>query len=90
MEPHEFFDALRNWCAFFDGSITSYGRTSKHNSEVGGVSFSAHLFWLAADVVYDDPPPSINVATETAKRLKLMLVREPDHDHLQPADWPPG
>lgn len=89
MSPLEFWDTLRLWCAIFSASVTSYGRTLKHNTEVGGAPFSAHRHWLGADVVYDVPPTTETV-TKTAERLGLRVIREADHDHLQPIYWPKG
>lgn len=82
MTPAEFLDALRAYCAATSGSVTSYGRTPKHNHAVGGVAASAHLLWLAADVVYD---PGTDRATRgpLAERVGLVLIIEDDHDHLQ-------
>lgn len=89
MAPAEFLDALRSCCARFGASVTSYGRTPLHNDAVGGVPGSAHQFWLAADVVYDAfvPEPARRLV---GTRLGLRVIVEPDHDHLQPIDWPAG
>jgi hypothetical protein len=46
---------------------------------------SPHLCWLGADVVYDGPAPEHGA--RWAMRLDLKLIREGDHDHLQPLDW---
>lgn len=85
----DFAQRLLVYCFIHAGSVTSWGRTSQHNTLVGGVPQSAHRFWLAADVVYDDPPP-VQKRQEIADRLGLRLVVEADHDHLQPADWKAG
>lgn len=86
MTANEFFDAVRSYCARLSGSISSYGRTPKHNAKVGGVSQSAHQFWLGADVLYDAPVDA-ELARDTGRRLGLKVIRESDHDHLQPLDW---
>lgn len=89
MSPDQFLDALRAYCSITGASVTSFGRTWEHNREVGGVPRSAHIVWLAADVVYDaDRPPADG--PEWAGRLGLRLIREGDHDHLQPLDWRKG
>ncbi len=84
-----FLDALRSYCAALGASVTSYGRTTAHNHAVGGVEYSPHRVWLAADVVYDTPP-SLAERQELARRLGLMLIVEGDHDHLQPLGWSAG
>jgi hypothetical protein len=89
MSKNEFREAVESFCYRLGGSITSYGRTVRHNAAVKGVPQSAHQFWLAADIVYDDTVDQ-NLANDTAKRLGLRLIREDDHDHLQPVDWIAG
>lgn len=89
MTAGEFAVALRQYCLMLDGSITSYGRTTARNKAVGGVPNSAHRFWVGADVVYDSPVDA-DVAKETGRRLGLFVLREDDHDHLQPLDWRAG
>lgn len=90
MNPHQFLDAIMAFCHFTNASVTSYGRSRKHNEDVGGKVFSPHQFWLGCDVVYDDLPVPSAVAHETAERLGLFLISEGDHDHLQPLDWKAG
>ncbi|KKN27908.1 hypothetical protein LCGC14_0859630 [marine sediment metagenome] len=80
--PVEFASVLIAYCAATRGSVSSWGRTAKHNADVGGASNSFHLVWLGADVVYDEPVP-LGRAKSFARRLGLRLVREDDHDHLQ-------
>ena len=77
------------YCQRLGGSVSSYGRTVKHNTVVGGVPQSAHQFLLGADVLYDEPV-SLALAQDTGMRLGLKVVRESDHDHLQPLAWSPG
>ena len=86
MTPDEFHAKIMLWCAYFEGSVTSYGRTRDHNLAVGGVIGSAHPWWLAADIVYDTTPPHGERAMFAA-RHGLLLIVEDDHDHLQPVDW---
>lgn len=82
MTPSQFANAALAYCAATGGSVTSWGRTAKRNAAVGGVANSAHLLWLAVDVVYDEP---LDVAhrKSLATRLGLTLIDEGDHDHLQ-------
>lgn len=89
MTVPEFVDAVRRYCALTDASVTSWGRTPKHNAAVGGVAFSAHQAWLGLDVVYDTPIPDER-CREWAARMNLKLIAESDHHHLQPADWRAG
>jgi hypothetical protein len=81
--PLDFVARLMAYCAATGASVTSYGRTPAHNRAVGGVPFSYHLLFLAADVVYDAPLPE-DRRRRTAAQLGLRLVIEGDHDHLQP------
>jgi hypothetical protein len=89
MTPSEFLSALIVFTIRTHASVTSYGRTSQHNADVGGVPQSAHMYWVAADVVYDGAVP-IEYRRECAQRLGLNLIDEGDHDHLQPAGWRAG
>lgn len=89
MTPAEFTRRLLLYCTIERASVTSWFRTSAHNAKVGGVAGSAHRFGLAADVVYDlASPPADGPAV--AEKLGLMLLREKDHDHLQPKGWKKG
>lgn len=84
MTPAEFADKIRAYCNATGGSITSWGRTPARNDRVGGVADSAHLLWLAADVVYDVGPVGPSPVREAiARRLGLVLIHEDDHDHAQ-------
>jgi hypothetical protein len=87
--PHEFHDALRAYLAAVGGRVTSYGRDPENNAAVGGVAHSAHVVWMAADVVYVTPKP-LEERKEWARRLGLRLLDEGDHDHLQPLSWEAG
>ncbi len=55
MKPSEFNDLVIVFRSVFAGSITSAGRTIKHNQLVGGVEGSPHIFDLAVDITFDDP-----------------------------------
>ncbi len=89
MTPAAFADAVRAYCARMRGSVTSWIRTPEHNALVGGALESAHLYQLGADVVYEPAPrPDEAKGKAAAARLGLTLIREGDHDHLQPATWP--
>jgi Zn-dependent M28 family amino/carboxypeptidase len=83
MTPEEGCSKVKAFCAATGGSVTSWGRTAKRNALVGGHPDSWHQDWLAWDVVYDTPVP-LRVAQRAARHHGLKLVREHDHDHLQP------
>ncbi len=86
MTPAVFLDALIRYCALTRASVTSFGRTTPRNLDAGGVAYSGHRFWVAADVVYDAETP-MEDRRELARRLGLRLLPERDHDHLQPLTW---
>ena len=89
MTRSEFTDAVYVLGLKHGASVTSWFRSDKHNTVVGGVPHSAHHFGLGCDFVYDTPPDAMLLG-EDAKRLGLKLIREGDHDHLQPLDWVAG
>lgn len=95
MTRSEFYEAACQYAALTGASQTSGLRSFKHNAEVGGKPFSPHLFGLGLDLVYDDltmltDPVKGARNKEIANRLGLFLLREGDHDHLQPLDWRAG
>ena len=64
-------------------SVTSWGRTEKHNRAIGGHPQSWHLLWLGLDVVLDDGLE--NEAFEAdCKLVGIHPIFEVDHYHLQP------
>lgn len=71
-------------CFKHDGSVSSWGRTVKHNKDVGGVANSYHLMWLGCDVILDVPGKNL-VFEGDAKNVGLVALWENDHYHLQPA-----
>lgn len=84
MTPSEFSSALIAYCGWSRASVTSYGRSQERNDKVGGVKYSQHCLWLAADVVYSPcPEPGVAEARKRASQLGLRLIREDSHDHLQ-------
>jgi hypothetical protein len=83
MNPDDFGSRVRAYCQATNASITSWGRTEKRNTMVGGHPHSKHLVWLGADCVPDEPVP-VAIARKRAAALGLKLVREKSHDHLQP------
>jgi len=89
MTREQFNVSVLVYCFLTHASETSGFRTTKHNADVDGVKYSSHRFGFGKDVVYDTPLPASERA-ETAERLGLLLVIEPDHDHLQPIGWRAG
>lgn len=89
MTRGDFWEAVFTFCLALGGSTTSGIRSEKHNAAVGGVPHSAHRFGLAADVVYDALVDHQR-AVDFAASLGLWLLRESDHDHVQPSSWLPG
>ena len=68
--------------ANYDFSVTSWWRSKKHNTAVGGVPTSRHLVGLAVDVVLDnaDDKPALR---QTASEIGLQVIDETDHLHIQ-------
>jgi hypothetical protein len=84
MTPIEFAAGLIAYCGWSRASVTSYGRSQERNQKVGGVKYSKHCLWLAADVVYDPHPrPRLADARRRATQLGMRVIREDSHDHLQ-------
>lgn len=77
---------IRSYCDATAGSVTSWGRTVKHNRDVGGDARSLHVAWKAVDVVYDPPAPALDVRQTLAASFGLYVWPEDDHDHLRPID----
>jgi hypothetical protein len=89
MTRAEFTDALVTYCLLTGASVTSGIRSRAHNAAVAGVAGSAHLYGLAADVIYDAPHTAA-MLDSVAARTGLRRLSEADHDHLQPLGWPAG
>ena len=70
-------------CFKHHGSVSSWGRTGKHNKDVGGVDGSIHLLWLGIDVVLDEMKKNLGFEKDCDK-LGLVALFEGDHYHLQP------
>ena len=69
MTVDTFLSAIMRYCFFTGGSVTSFGRTPKHNKQLKGKRFSPHQAWLGADVVYDAPPDQARVTITAMKEL---------------------
>lgn len=80
----DFIERVILVCSKHLGSVSSWGRTPKHNKDVGGVDGSIHMLWLGCDVVLDvmakDPE-----FEKDCSLVGLVPIFEGDHYHLQPA-----
>jgi hypothetical protein len=82
----QFAQAAYVYCQKTAGSCTSWGRTVKHSIAVGGFDGDPHTWWVGADIVYDTLIDE-QQAKKLAQSLGLLLIREKDHDHLQPLGY---
>ena len=79
----DFIEKILILCYKYQGSVSSWGRTREHNTDVGGVHNSFHMLWLGIDVVFK--PMVKNVEFEQdADLLGLQAIFEGDHYHLEP------
>lgn len=85
MTKPEFDAAVDALLVQYGGSVTSGRRTAKHSIQEGGWDGDPHTQGFGVDVVWDETPSPITLATVDAARL--WVLHEKDHDHLQPADW---
>lgn len=83
MSPFEFVQSVILLCAKHRGSVSSWGRTPKHNQDVGGVENSIHMLWLGCNVVLDEMSTNAKFEAD-AEFLGLKAIFESDHYHLQP------
>jgi hypothetical protein len=83
MTPFELITKVFMLCYKHNGSVTSWGRTKKHNKDVGGVQNSYHMLWISCDVVLDTMEKSEEFEKDSAS-LGLLALLEGDHYHLQP------
>lgn len=85
MTISEFCVAVATIGKRYQGSVTSWGRSVKHSTDVGGFNGDPHTWWLGVDMIYDSPPtPQLDV---DAKTLGLKVLHEKGHDHFQPLGW---
>jgi len=83
MNPLSFMQAVIIICFKHRGSVSSWGRTPKHNKDVGGVDGSIHMLWLGCDVVLDEMKKNLEFEKD-ASLIGLVAIFEQDHYHLQP------
>ena len=83
MTPIEFAALAQQVALRYSASITSWGRTDKHNLSVKGNPLSRHRVWLAMDLAVDDPSLRDD-ALAYAIQLGLHGIVEPNGClHLQ-------
>ena len=80
----DFIEGVILICSKHRGSVSSWGRTPKHNQDVGGVDGSIHMLWLGCDVVLDVMKKNLEFEKDCSK-VGLVAIFEKDHYHLQPA-----
>ncbi len=77
-----FEDKIRLLAVLFPLSVTSWLRSRRHNTDVGGVKDSRHLLGLAVDVVFDPGVDTTDFAL-LASGIGLEVIVEGDHLHVQ-------
>ena len=83
MDLFNYAAAVFALCFKHQGSISSWGRTAKHNKDVGGVPNSYHQLWLGCDVILDVMEKNLEFEKD-AGDFCLKAILEGDHYHLQP------
>lgn len=89
MTPHEFLSAKMALFSKWAGRETSGWRDAEQNEKVGGVTHSAHQFFLAVDFAPEPLERNPDFEDE-ARRLGIRAAWEQDHYHLQPWTWEKG
>jgi len=69
--------------AKYQFSVSSWGRTVKHNKDVGGVAGSDHLLWLGLDVILEPMEKNLDFEMDCSK-VGIIPLFEQDHYHLRP------
>lgn len=69
--------------AKYQFSVSSWGRTFKHNFDIGGVCGSDHLLWLGLDVILEPMEKNVDFEKD-CDRVGLVALFEKDHYHLRP------
>lgn len=78
----DFLLSILALCREFDGSVTSWVRSNRHNNRVGGHPKSWHLDGLAVDVLLDDMSLA-DQFEEKVERLGYKALVESTHIHCQ-------
>ena len=85
MTKLEFLEKIDDIVSRFNGSITSWRRSKKHNDEIGGHPNSRHLYGWAVDVVLDNSEDTLSFINE-CERQRLKAINESSHIHVQKGD----
>jgi hypothetical protein len=84
MDPFEFVGKVFALCFKYDGSVSSWGRTVKHNQFVGGVGDSCHMLWIGCDVVLDGSHVFVEIADPSGGRPnrvgKIIQASNPEFE----------
>jgi len=83
VNPFDFGQRVMALLTKYPGRVSSWGRSQKGNTAVGGVSGSIHMLWLGMDVVLDEMKKNLEFEKDV-DRLGLVAIYEGDHYHLQP------
>lgn len=76
-------------CVQFNGSITSFGRTIKHNAstDVDGMKTSWHLDFLAIDIILDNSEKNEQEFSFSLIKKGYRIVKSKECYHIQ-YNWP--
>lgn len=83
MMPFDFITRVAIICAKHRGSVSSWGRTLKHNKAVGGLDNSLHMLWLGCDIVLDEMKKNTEFEKD-AGTMGMIAYFGKDHYHLEP------
>ena len=78
-----FLIKIYNICFKHQCSVTSWIRTTKRNTFVGGDKGSRHLIGYAIDLVPDSWPKVDDLLLQDIKKYGLFYLIEKDHIHVQ-------
>lgn len=82
MTVSDFAGKIELLASIFPLSVTSWFRSKKRNTAIGGHPRSSHLFGLAVDVVIENPEDK-KYFLKTVEALGLGFLDEGDHIHIQ-------
>ena len=83
MNARRFAECILTLGLRFRFSVTSWGRSAKHNQAEGGLAGSFHLDFRAVDVLLDPMTDKASLVIR-AEQMGLLVVDEGDHLHIQP------
>lgn len=83
MTPGQFCEMLLPLIQESGGSVTSWVRSRRHNTEVGGVGNSWHCVGLALDITDFDSEESRQRFIFRARKMGMQVRDETDHVHVE-------